>query len=129
MNKQIYLLMSYLLMIVFIYLIYFRVYFPYRQYTNLFIFRFVSEYCLRSTLRLFQNIIHLGIVQLCCICDICIYIISIFISHIDIYIYIYIYKFILVQELLIWQTLICTYCSTLSSIPCLSIMVSLKDQS
>ena len=38
MNKQIYLLMSYLLMIVFIYLIYFRVYFPYRQYTNLFIF-------------------------------------------------------------------------------------------
>ena len=30
-----------------------RLYYPYRQYTNLFIFRFVSEHCLRSTLRLF----------------------------------------------------------------------------
>ena len=31
-------------------------YFPYRQYTNLFIFRFVSEHCLRSsTPRLFHN--------------------------------------------------------------------------
>ena len=31
-----------------------RLYYPYRQYTNLFIFRFVSEHCLRSTLRLFH---------------------------------------------------------------------------
>ena len=29
-----------------------RLYYPYRQYTNLLIFRFVSEHCLRSTLRL-----------------------------------------------------------------------------
>ena len=31
-----------------------RLYFPYRQYTNLFIFRFVSQHYLCSTLRLFQ---------------------------------------------------------------------------
>ena len=31
-------------------------YYPYRQYTNLFIFRFVTLLCLRSTLRLFQFI-------------------------------------------------------------------------
>ena len=30
--------------------------YPYRQYTNLFIFLFVSEHCLRSTLRLFQSL-------------------------------------------------------------------------
>ena len=29
-----------------------RLYYPYRQYTNLFIFRFVSEHCLRSTLHI-----------------------------------------------------------------------------
>ena len=29
-------------------------YYPYRQYTNFFLFRFVSEHCLRSTLRLFH---------------------------------------------------------------------------
>ena len=32
-----------------------RPYYPYWQYTDLFIFRFVSLLCLRSTLRLFQN--------------------------------------------------------------------------
>ena len=31
-----------------------RFHYPYRQYTNLFIFRFVSLLCLRSTLRLFS---------------------------------------------------------------------------
>ena len=33
-----------------------RPYYPYWQYTDLFIFRFVSPLCLRSTLRLFRNI-------------------------------------------------------------------------
>ena len=37
--------------------------FPYRQYTNLFIFRFVSEHCLRSTLRLFH---YIKTSYLCC---------------------------------------------------------------
>ena len=30
-----------------------RLYYPYRQYTNLFLFWFLTEHCLRSTLRLF----------------------------------------------------------------------------
>ena len=30
-----------------------RLYYPYRQYTDLFIFRFVFQHCLRSTLRLY----------------------------------------------------------------------------
>ena len=36
-----------------------RLYYPYRQYTDLFIFRFVSEHCLRSTLRLFQTLLSI----------------------------------------------------------------------
>ena len=32
-----------------------RLYYPYRQYTNLFIFRFVSLLCLRSTLKQIDN--------------------------------------------------------------------------
>ena len=39
-----------------------RLYFLYRQYTNLFIFRFVSEYCLRSTLCLSVYIIITGLI-------------------------------------------------------------------
>ena len=35
-----------------------RLYYPYWQYTDLFIFRFVSLLCLRSTLRLFHFGIH-----------------------------------------------------------------------
>ena len=31
-----------------------RLYYPYRQYTNLFLFLFVSEHCFRCTLRLFH---------------------------------------------------------------------------
>ena len=38
-----------------------RIYFLYRQYTNLFIFRFVYEHCLRSTLRLFHFIIQMRV--------------------------------------------------------------------
>ena len=34
-----------------------RLYYPYWQYTNLFIFRFVSLLCIRSTLRLFHKLI------------------------------------------------------------------------
>ena len=34
-----------------------RLYYPYRQYTNLFIVWFVSEHCLRSTLRLFACLV------------------------------------------------------------------------
>ena len=33
-----------------------RPFFPYQQYTNLFIFWFVSQHCLRSTLRLLHNV-------------------------------------------------------------------------
>ena len=36
-----------------------RLYYPYRRYTNLFIFRFVSLLSLRSTLRLFHVCIYL----------------------------------------------------------------------
>ena len=45
-----------------------RLYYPFWQYTNLFIFRFLSLLCLRSTLRLFHRLTVLtndSIVQLC----------------------------------------------------------------
>ena len=41
-----------------------RLYFLYRQYTNLFIFRFISQLCLRRTLRLFQNAFYITIPHL-----------------------------------------------------------------
>ena len=40
-----------------------RLYYPNWQYTNLFIFRFVSQLCLRSTLRLYKLILYIDIVN------------------------------------------------------------------
>ena len=43
--------------------VYFRLYYPCRHYTNLFIFRFVSEHCLRSTLCLFRTLLSVSAVH------------------------------------------------------------------